>query len=177
MPKEERETITPEQLKDYQTTQVEENVLMSGRHYVYETAQSPLNVQLSYVVNSDGTSPPITNNDVTEDAYQNQLKTLQPNDPYFVYTGDHLTHLKSCFTPQGKAIVTKYALFRVSRIRDTVLNPGNFYQWMIGKRLMWDRRCLWVNVAMDSSSPDAKGRLVAVWQDLANYWQQHFPAF
>ena len=150
---------------------------MAGQRYVYQQNQTPLESVLTYVINSDATIHHLGSPDFVGSAYQDQLKKVKPNTPYLMVSGKEKTHLTSCITVRGQTLVTNYDFLRASRIRDTLLDPRNFSEWLIGKRLIWDRRCVWVHLASPSSSPDVEPRLVSAWQNLRDYWQQNFPRF
>ncbi|MFM8296616.1 MAG: archaeosortase/exosortase family protein [Microcystaceae cyanobacterium] len=173
----EGETLTPERIQQEQTQQKNVNILMEGRRYVYQQNQTPLDSVLTYVINSSATIPHLNDPDFVDSGYQAQLKKLKPQPPYMITTGKEKTHLTSCITVQGQSVVTNYDFARVSRIRDTLLNPQNFVEWLLGKRLMWDRRCVWVHLASPTANPNAESSLVSVWEQLQNYWQQNFPRF
>ncbi|MFM7579855.1 MAG: archaeosortase/exosortase family protein [Microcystaceae cyanobacterium] len=175
----EGETLTPERIQQEQTQQKNVNILMEGRRYVYQQNQTPLDSVLTYVINinNNATIPHLNDPDFVDSGYQAQLKKLKPQPPYMITTGKEKTHLTSCITVQGQSVVTNYDFARVSRIRDTLLNPQNFVEWLLGKRLMWDRRCVWVHLASPTANPNAESSLVSVWEQLQNYWQQNFPRF
>ncbi|MBJ7901510.1 MAG: hypothetical protein GC158_16690 [Cyanobacteria bacterium RI_101] len=171
------EKITPERIQEEQDQQQEPNILMAAQRYFYQQNQISLESVLTYVINSDATLPHFNHPDFLEKAYQEQLAKAKANTPYLMVTGKEKTHLTSCLTSGGESIVTNYDFLRVSRIRNTLFNPPYFIDWLRGKRLMWDRRCLWVHLAAPSSSPDVEEHLLSAWKDLRDYWRRSFPPF
>jgi len=169
--------VTLEQIQEEQRQQQQPNILMAGQRYFYRQNQTPLESVLTYVINSDATLPHFNHPDFLETTYQEKLAKAKPNTPYLMLTGAEKTHLTSCLTAGGETIVTNYDFHRVSRIRNTLLNPQYFIDWLRGRRLMWDRRCLWVHLAAPSSSPDIEKQLVSAWKGLRDYWQRAFPPF
>ncbi|MEB3175589.1 MAG: hypothetical protein VKN60_10470, partial [Cyanobacteriota bacterium] len=169
--------VTLGQIQEEQRQQQQPNILMAGQRYFYRQNQTPLESVLTYVINSDATLPHFNHSDFLETTYQEKLVKAKPNTPYLMVTGAEKTHLTSCLTAGGESIVTNYDFLRVSRIRNTLLNPQYFIDWLRGRRLMWDRRCLWVHLAAPSSSPDVEKQLVSAWKGLRDYWQRAFPPF
>ncbi|MBD2138374.1 archaeosortase/exosortase family protein [Anabaena sp. FACHB-1237] len=173
------ETITPEKIQQEQRQQKTSNILMAGRHYFYQQNQTSLESVLTYVINSEAQIPYLDDPDFVASDHTEQLTNvkLKPNTPYLMVKGQEKTHLASCLTSQGQTVTNDYDFRRVSRIRDILLNPQNFAQWFLGKRLMWDRRCVWVHLASPSSNPNVEPLLVSAWEELRNYYQQNFPRF
>jgi cyanosortase A-associated protein len=77
---------------------------------------------------------------------------------------------------QGKTTVTSpqfVSYFYSSSLSNFEIS--DILNWLMGKTLLNDKRCLLLEVAIDSRSPDREAQLMTVWTELVSYWQKNFP--
>jgi len=174
------EPITPGGLEQQQEQQDISHIPLAGQSYTYEKGLSQLKMTLVYVINTSAKAPFLGDDYVTQDKNQEEIKRMQLPDPtrhkpYLVVAENENTHLLSCITPGGNSIMDSHTFLRLNRIRDTLLNAQKMYQWLMGRRPIWDHRCLWVHLKIDGQTPESENQLVTVWQQLVDYWRVRFP--
>ncbi|MFM7571731.1 MAG: hypothetical protein ACKO4S_01120, partial [Snowella sp.] len=98
------------------------------------------------------------------------------NGFYLNFTYGNKLHFTACVNSQGKTTVTQNQ-FR-SYFYSSSLNNfeiGHIFKWLMGKALLKDKRCLLLEVSIDSRSPDRDAQLMTAWTELVSYWQKNFP--
>jgi cyanosortase A-associated protein len=174
--------MTKEQLLQYQIKQVNENTIMDAKRFFYKNIADnfDLNSSFFYIINANGKFPGLTNSNFSEfdpEVFQKALKNNVASEGYIHFSDNNKDYLVSCISPTGKSFIDSTSFILASRIRQTLLNPAYFYQWLIGQRLMWDRRCVWVQLSIESQTENSVNHLESAWQELLAYWQRNFPAF
>ncbi|MGA1621842.1 MAG: hypothetical protein ACO36E_03830, partial [Synechocystis sp.] len=170
--------LTAKELLTYQQAQTNVNTLMAGQRYLYQDNNSVLTTTLRYVVNANGDFPGIRSSEFAEfdiDAFRQQTETPLHHDKFLIFSDDSKLHLISCITPKGKSVTNPRSMILSDRIRHTLSNPLNIYQWLLGNRLIWDRRCVWVHLAHPSNRPNAQAQLEQAWRQLLEYFRAHYP--
>lgn len=170
--------LTAKELLTYQQAQTNVNTLMAGQRYLYQDNNSVLTTTLRYVVNANGGFPGIRSSEFAEfdiDAFRQQTETPLHHDEFLIFSDDSKLHLISCITPKGKSVTNPRSMILSDRIRHTLSNPLNIYQWLLGNRLIWDRRCVWVHLSHPSNRPNAQAQLEQAWRQLLEYFRVHYP--
>ena len=151
---------------------------MAGQRYLYQDNNSVLTTTLRYVVNANGDFPGIRSSEFAEfdiDAFRQQTETPLHHDEFLIFSDDSKLNLISCITPKGKSVTNPRSMILSDRIRHTLSNPLNIYQWLLGNRLIWDRRCVWVHLSHPSNGPNAQAQLEQAWRQLLEYFRVHYP--
>lgn len=175
------EMLTKEKLLRYQTEQKNTNTIMAVRRFFYNsiTDNSNLNSSLYYVINADGRFPGLENSnfsDFNSEVLQKALDNNSPPKEYVEFTDNSKDYLVSCISPAGKGFVDPKSFVLASRILQTLLNPVYLYQWVIGQKIMWDKRCVWTQLSIDHQTDNSDNQLKNAWEELVTYWQLNFPA-
>ncbi|MBA4445422.1 hypothetical protein CEP10_08410 [Cylindrospermopsis raciborskii S07] len=55
------------------------------------------------------------------------------------------------------------------------MEPTKLLDWVIGKRVLQDRRCLWIELSVPWESSLTDSEVMDIWQVIVNYWRSHFP--
>jgi cyanosortase A-associated protein len=150
---------------------------LSGRLYRYRNTHSQLNIQMRYLVN--------TNGDVSAYIQDYTLLKVKLEDvdiyrqvetgSYSLFVDGKYAYLSACINPHGSSTVFAKE-FKHNR---------NFYDiryrllpWLLGQPLK-DERCLWVQMStpIRSSSPESSYTILkTVWVTWHQWCQAHFPA-
>jgi cyanoexosortase A len=176
------EMITKEQFLQYQIKQINENTIMDAKRFFYKNIADnfDLNSSFYYVINANGKFPGLTDSSFSEfdpEVFQKALKNDLTSKEYIHFSDNNKNYLVSCISPTGESFIDSNSFILASRIRQILLNPVYLYQWLIGQRLMWDRRCVWVQLSIESQTANSVNHLESAWRELLAYWQQNFPAF
>jgi cyanosortase A-associated protein len=95
---------------------------------------------------------------------------------YLNFTNENQLHFTACMNSQGKTTVTSPQFVRYFYSSSlSNFEVGDILNWLMGKTLLNDKRCLLLEVAIDSRSPDRDAQLMTAWTELVSYWQKNFP--
>jgi cyanosortase A-associated protein len=103
-----------------------------------------------------------------------EKQTKDGSSLYFIK--DQKPSLTACVNYQGKTTATS-SQFGSSMY---IAGSNNFQvfhilNWLLGKTVLNDKRCLLLEVSIDSRSPDREAQLMKAWTELVSYWQKNFP--
>jgi cyanoexosortase A len=152
------------------------NKILAGRVYYYKNSSSELSVSANYIVNT------LANINTYYDSFgklsqlTNAVEKKEKDGLYLNFTNENQLHFTACMNSQGKTTVTSpqfISYFYSSSLSNFEI--GHVLNWLMGKALLKDKRCLLLEVSIDSQSPDRDAQLMTVWTELVSYWQKNFP--
>jgi cyanosortase A-associated protein len=163
-----------------QTKQTNKNPkFLIGRQYQYIRNGRPLELEMRYIVDTDGdimfflqnfTSIPPTAALISNSHQQEGVGFYS----LFVYQGK--AYLSTCINPRGSTTVTAQQFIHNRISQDLKLE--RVFPWLVGQEQLRDSRCLWANLSIplkDSSPQQAYQTLKTTWFSIYPWWQQHFP--
>jgi cyanosortase A-associated protein len=156
-----------------------DEVIKARQKYEYTQAESPISLEMSYVINTRGEVTSYLQNytKIAPEAIEAQ-KTAQIKQvgDYTLLTDRDRAYLSSCISPRSLSNVTQRQFSQYRYQNDLNLQVG--WQWLLGKASIRDRRCLWVHLStpLVSDSQTAYKTLETTWQALYQWWLPNFPA-
>ncbi|MEB3189376.1 MAG: archaeosortase/exosortase family protein [Snowella sp.] len=146
------------------------NLPLSERSYRYQKEDNLLTVNLRYIINTSGG---IKNyyrafQDLPRPVNSTEVKSQ--DDYALQFVSNSKKYLTTCLNSEGKTTITD-AIFS-GYFRQVYSQPTKVLYWLLGKRALQDRRCLWIEI---SSTSMTTAELITVWQTIIHYWQSHFP--
>ncbi len=160
--------------EDSETENLE--TVLANQTYRYKNNDYLLQINTHYIVNTSGN---IKDHYEKFQGLPKLKKTIekQTKDGSFLYfIEDQQPSFIACINYQGKTTVTP-AQFGRSLYTSASNNFQIFHvlNWLLGKTVLNDKRCLLLEVAIDSRSPDHDAQLMTAWTELVSYWQKNFP--
>lgn len=162
------------QEEDSETENLE--TVLANQIYRYKNDDHLLQINAHYIVNTLGN---IKDHYEKFEGLPKLEKTIekQTKDGSFLYfIKDQKLSFIACINYQGKTTVKPSQFGRY-----LYTSASNNFQvfhvlnWLVGKAVLNDKRCLLLEVAIDSRSPDRDAQLMTVWTELVSYWQKNFP--
>lgn len=148
---------------------------LAQRSYLYQRGKDSLTLNLRYIINTFGD---VKNYYATtfeglpeiEDATE-----IKAEDNYRLeFSSVDRQYLTACLNVEGKTTVSS-AQF-IAYFRQNYVKPLQLLDWLLGKRLLQDRRCLWIELSTPKASVSSSDR-IEIWQFLVDYWRSSFPPF
>ena len=151
-----------------------------GQHYRYAHNHLPLDIEMRYIVNTDGdisnfvqeyTSVPLSSKKIFQVLRQHPEAGF-----YSLFTYQNKAYLSSCINSRGGSTVTHNQF-----IHNQITYDLQFYRlvpWLLSQRTLRDRRCLWTNLSipLNHSSPEYAYRtLENAWFNWQEWWRPRFP--
>lgn len=159
----------------------EDSVFTSGRLYRYGHNDLPLEVEMRYVVRTQGavdelilkhptvqSSPP---KDMT-----GKMGEIEGVGFHVTFVHQQRAYLSSCINPRGVSTVTKEQFNNNRNTYDPQLN--RLLPVLLGREDWKDYRCLWVHLSIpltESSPESAYSTLETAWQSWYQWWSLRFP--
>ena len=148
---------------------------ISGKHYRYRQNERYLEIEMRYLVNTDGDLKSFITHQT------GKLSPVLKQDPergfYSIYTVKDQAYLSACINPRGGSTVTSDRFKRNRLIYDTRIN--RVFPWLLGQAEFQDKRCLWAHLSMplerNTSIDETYPILETVWFDWYDWWRSHFP--
>jgi cyanosortase A-associated protein len=151
----------------------------AGNRYRYTQQQIELEIEIRYIVGTDGDIKKFIAQYIKPAQPLNQLqwetRQTQTGGSYALFVDQGNVYLSSCINPYGESTVTDRE-FKYNR---------NFYDiryrllpWLLGKSLK-DERCLWTiaSTPLQNTTPESLYPLLEqVWVEWNEWWRLHFPA-
>ena len=157
----------------------ESSEYISGRHYRYIQNGFPLDIEMRYLVKTDGNIRLYINKYTNIPSSPDQpLPILRQQDRigfYSLFVYQKRAYLSACINPRGGSTVTDYQFRRNRYIYDVRLS--RFLPWLLGEADLRDVRCLWahLSVPLNNSSPEkAYQVLEKTWISWYNLWSPRF---
>ena len=148
---------------------------VSGRYYRYGQNQKFLDIEMRYLINTNGDLKSFITHKTGE------LVSVLREDPnrgfYSVFSHDGKVYLSACINSRGGSTITSDQFNRNRMIYDARLD--RLVLWFLGQAKLKDRRCLWANLSLPldhhSSTEETYRTLETVWYDWYNWWKSFFP--
>jgi cyanosortase A-associated protein len=153
-----------------------------GEKYSYLVDNTPIDIELRYLVGTEGDLVPFVKELGNIDINDEQLRTKSiRRDPigfHAFLSSPNRAYLTSCINPRGIATVTKEQFddngSNQATNRDVVIS------WLLGQQDLRDRRCLWTLISTPISSESdrevANQKLEKIWISWYEWWKPRFPA-
>lgn len=152
---------------------------LSGRHYQYIHNGLLLDIEMRYIVDTDGDvqlllqhfsfiPPSVT--DVLN------LYQRQEGGFYSLFVQQKKAYLSACINPYGGSTVTNVQFVQNRNTYDLQLNC--LLPWLFGREPLTDRRCLWTNLSIpfkNTSPAPTYQTLETVWDSWYRWWVPRFP--
>ncbi|MEB3123053.1 MAG: hypothetical protein VKL41_17755, partial [Snowella sp.] len=106
--------------------------------------------------------------------FKNSIEKQDKDGSSLYFINGQQSSLTACVNPQGKTTVTSPQFIRSLYI-STSSSHIPLLNWLMGKALLNDQRCLLLEASIDSRSPDRDAQLMTVWTELVSYWKKNFP--
>jgi cyanoexosortase A len=152
------------------------NKILAGRVYHYKNSSRELIVSANYLVNT------LANINTYYDSFgklsqlKNAVEKKDKDGFYLNFLNENQLHFTACVNSQGKTTITQnqfISYFYSSSLSNFEI--GHVLNWLMGKALLKDKRCLLLEASIDSQSSDRDAQLMAAWTELVSYWQKNFP--
>ncbi len=161
-------------LKIAETSQVK-----VGRKYRYQKNSLSLEVEMRYVVGTNGDVASMMKGHTILKSSPGKLEVA--NIPGVGFHGilqqQNRLYLSSCINPRGGATVTAEQ-FRYNRNTQDIRFDRLLF-WLLGKGNIQDQRCLWTQMSVPLDRPttpkDATKILETAWVSWHQWWQPQFP--
>jgi cyanosortase A-associated protein len=148
---------------------------IAGKHYRYRQHEKHLEIEMRYLVDTDGDLKTFITSQAGELA--KALKQDGNGGFYSLYNDKNKAYLSACINPRGGSTVTSDRFNRNRLIYDTRIN--RIVPWLLGKADILDKRCLWAHLSLplDRNTPidETYQMLENVWFDWSDWWRSRFP--
>jgi len=151
------------------------NFLLDQRSYLYQRGKDSLTLNLRYVINTFGDVKSYYGN-VFEGLPQidDAIEIKEADNYRLEFSNVDRQYVTACLNVEGKTTVSD-AQF-VTDFRQDYAKPLKLLDWLLGKRLLQDRRCLWIELSTPKLSV-SYSEMIETWQFLVDYWRSSFPPF
>ena len=152
------------------------NKILAGQVYHYKNSSNELTVNASYIVNTLASINNYYDNFKKASQLKNAVEKKEKDGFYLNFTNENQLHFTACVNSQGKTTITSRqftSYFYKSSLSNFQIS--HILNWLIGKTLLNDKRCLLLEASMNNQSSDTDTQLTAVWSELVSYWQNNFP--
>lgn len=153
---------------------------LSGRHYRYIQNDLTLDIEMRYVVDTQGDVKDFIKNysSMPPSSGQLELVLLRQERVGFYSLGAYQqrAYLSTCINSRGGSTVTE-AQFTQNRYTYD-LRLGRLLPWLLGSGTLRDGRCLWANLSipLKNSLPEsAYQTLEKAWESWYQWWRPRFP--
>ncbi len=153
---------------------------LSGKHYRYMQKDLSLDIEMRYLVNTDGDVNTFLKSYMRQSLSGGQLLgVLRQQDGvgfHRLFVDRGRVYLSTCINPRGGSTVTGKQ-FRQNR-NTYDLNFNRLLVWLLARGQVRDERCLWahLSVPLKNASPEETYPLLEkVWVSWYQWWSQHFP--
>jgi cyanosortase A-associated protein len=152
--------------------------IQSTSRYRYQKDKISLDIDMRYLVNTDGKIDTLTEEHTFSQAFPVRLSLV--NIPRIGWHGLFVTkeraYLSTCINPRGTTTVTN----------DQFRNNRNTYDirldhvvlWLLGTGELRDQRCLWTQMSIplnQTSQNNAYNLLESAWASWYKQWENKFP--
>ena len=152
------------------------NKILAGRVYRYKNSSGELTVSANYIVNTLGSINNYYDNFEKSSQLKNAVEKKEKDGFYLNFTNENQLHFTACINSQGQTTVTSRQFinyFYKSSLSNFEI--GHIFNWLLGKTVLNDKRCLLLETSIDNPSSDRDAQLMRAWTELVSYWQKNFP--
>lgn len=154
--------------------------LLAGRRYQYIQSGLLLDIEMRYLVSTDGdvktfvqgyTSPPSSSNNLAQILRQREQAGL-----YSLFVHQKRAYLSTCINPRGGSTVTHEQFMQNRSTYD--MRFSRLLPWLLGQEDLRDLRCLWahLSIPLNRASPEhAYQVLENAWFSWYQWWSPRFP--
>ncbi len=147
--------------------------VIANQIYHYKNNNDLLKVKAHYIVNTSGEVKDYYKKFQELLPIENYIKKQGKDGSSLYFINGQQSSLTACVNSQGKTTVTSRQFIRSLYI-STSSSHMPLLNWLMGKALLKDKRCLLLEVSIDSRSPDRDAQLMTAWTELVSYWQKNF---
>jgi cyanosortase A-associated protein len=151
----------------------------SGRHYQYIQNGLPLDIEMRYIVDTDGDIKRYVRSFTSMKPSGKFVSTVHQRQEvgfYSLFVKERKAYLSACINPRGGTTVTNVQFMQNRKTYDLQLN--RLLPWLLGQEVLTDTRCLWalLSVPVKEASPEkAYTTLETAWFSVYPWWQPRFP--
>jgi cyanosortase A-associated protein len=152
------------------------NRILAGQRYLYRQGDRSLQIAVRDIVETEG--------DIGQfiaDAYEPLVKMpLSFEDRqsskgfYRLFTQQNQAYLQSCLNLNGYTTVTPTQFRQNAYVQ--VLQPQQWFGWLVSKRPLLERRCLWIQIStpvVERNVNLAQTTLEQTWKTLVSSWRSY----
>jgi cyanosortase A-associated protein len=152
-----------------------------GRHYQYLFDDILIDIDLRYVIGTEGQILEILSNlrDIkpSEQELEKNLVRKAPIGYYLTFTHQNRAYLTACINPRGISTVTQEQFN--DNASDHAMDRDVIISWLLGQRDLRDRRCLWTlmstPITTNSDLNATNQKLEKMWISWYEWWKPRFP--
>lgn len=153
---------------------------ISEKHYRYIQNSLSLDIEMRYLVNTNGDVKDFIKNYTAIRSSAGQLLPVLRQQKgvgfYNLFVHQGRAYVSACINSRGHSTVTDNQFRRNRNIYD--VPSSRIVLWLLGQAELRDERCLWahLSVPLKNSSPeDAYQTLEKAWFSWYQWWSQRFP--
>jgi len=183
--------FTPQSLKISQTKPPEPIIddkeffgrskYLFGQRYSYLIDNTPINIDLRYLVGTEGDLVPFVkelgNIEINDEKLREKSIRKDPIGFHALLSSPSRAYLTACINPRGISTVTKEQFDDNGSNQAT--NKDVVIGWLLGQQELRDRRCLWTLISTPISSESdreaANQKLEKIWISWYEWWKPRFP--
>lgn len=157
---------------------------LSGWHYQYSRNDITLDIEMRYLVNTDGDVKSFLQNyfSTPPSPIRSMVLRQQPGVGFYsLFVAQQQAYLSTCINPRGGSTVTD-SQFRQNRYTYDNIYDMDFKDrllpWLQGRVSIRDMRCVWahLSIPLKHSSPEnAYQTLEKAWFSWYKWWHPRFP--
>jgi cyanosortase A-associated protein len=167
--------VSPAQEGDSDSKDLE--TVLANQIYHYKNDHQLLTVNAHYIVNTSGDIKGYHEKFRELPQLKNTIEKQTKDGSSLYFMKDQQPSLTACVNYQGKTTVTSSQFGRsLYAAASNNLQVLHILNWLLGKAILNDKRCLLLEVSIDSQATDHDTQLMAVWTELVSYWQKNFPS-
>ena len=166
--------------KPLETLATDNHQYISGKYYRYIHKGLSLDVQMRYLVNTDGDVKNLLKKYTPIRFWAEQVLPVVPQQQgvgfYSLFVYDEKAYLSACINSRGGSTVTDRQFRRNRNLYD--VPSSRLLLWLLSQAELRDERCLWAHMSVpvkDSSTDDAYKTLEKAWFSWYKWWSQRFP--
>ena len=158
------------------------STFLVGRHYQYLQNNYPLDIEMRYVVRTEGevnkfiVDHPAIQSSPPEDELSGKVIHRQEIGSYLLFVHQERAYLSACINPRGESTVTKEQFRQNQDTYDTQVS--RLLPVLLGREYWRDNRCLWTYMSLplqDSSLEKTYPLLEQAWESWHEWWTRNFP--
>lgn len=164
---------------------VSSSTYLSGRHYKYVKENLTLDIEMRYMVNTDGDVKSFIQNYSSIPLPPGQLSLILHQQEgigfYSLFTNQRRAYLSTCINSRGGSTVTDLQFRRNRDVYDNIYSMWDkerLLPWLLGRGSVRDMRCLWVELSTPvkkSSLNNTYSTLEKAWFSWYQWWHSRFP--